>query len=505
MKNNNSNNNSNKNPSWGSVRSKLTQDGYMYRMKLGNPTPNASSSSQPAHRRHSSSTSSSSVNAQSSIPTEPVPVRSAGNEMLADGGSAAFQTVIELLEHWNLGDNFRRDHELDPNSTFEFLFQCYAPFAIHRRYKTILFEPGDFLDGVMLHDTMVAKAVLVWAADMRERFESGRQGAKEVLLSQRNDVIRELRERISSPESCASDAVMMTILLLVGTELLHDNIDAMGTHLGALRHIIQLRGGMESPSLSKWVKIPLLQFENFLNYRHFDHVKSSSFGGASPMAEVSRRQPSPVSRERLAKLPPGFTELFRSTAVKVQVLHLVERMAQWILQAADLPGTGADGEQTAAIVHAMTLDAFRAFDLLQRQDQLDETERLLVLGLFSFCIFMNSEAIYSVMEWAQRLHCMGLVGKPIAPITNERRAGMIWVSAILMATGGDGSPACQLGRQIQSACNRGVDAVGLQVTLQTSQRYFWDQDLTRRLTGGTVGSSSGGSSSMQGKFFGEGV
>ncbi|EXJ66390.1 uncharacterized protein A1O5_10542 [Cladophialophora psammophila CBS 110553] len=342
---------------------------------------------------------------------------------------------------------------------------------------------------------MVANAVLVWAADMRERFGAGNQSAREMLLSRRNDVIRELRNRISSSETCASDAVMMTILLLVGTELLHDNIDAMGTHLGALRHIIQLRGGIDSPSLSKWVKIPLLQFENFLNYRHFDHVKSSGFESVSPMVGDARHQSLPASPARLAKLPPGFAELFASIPVNVQVMNLVERITQWALQMADLPEVGVDGDKSAATVHAMTLDAFRAFDLLQ-QEQLEETERLLVLGLFSFCIFMNGAAIYSVMEWAQRLHCMALVGKPIAPITNERRASMIWVAAMLMATGGDGSPAWLLGRRIKSVCS-GADA-SLQVILQTSQRYFWDQDLTTRLTGGTAGS-------MQGNFFGDGV
>ncbi|KIW86815.1 uncharacterized protein Z519_12601 [Cladophialophora bantiana CBS 173.52] len=481
----------NRNPSWGSVRSKLTQEGYMYRMKLGNPTPTASN--QPAHRRHSSSTSSSSANAQPSTPAESVPSRSAADRAIADGGTAAFHTIVELLEHWNLGDNFRNDHGLDPNATFEFLFQCYAPFTIHRRHRTILFEPGDFLDGVMLHDNMVANAVLVWAADMRERFEAGNQNAREMLLSQRNDVIRELRNRISSSETCASDAVMMTILLLVGTELLHDNIDAMGTHLGALRHIIQLRGGIDSPSLSKWVKIPLLQFENFLNYRHFDHVKSSSFESVSPMVGDARHQSLPASPARLAPSPPGFAELFACIPVNVQVMNLVERITQWALQIAELPEIGVDGDKSAATVHAMTLDAFRAFDLLQ-QEQLEETERLLVLGLFSFCIFMNGEAIYSVMEWVQRLHCMALVGKPIAPITNERRASMIWVAAMLMATGGDGSPTWHLGRRINSVCS-GADT-GLQVILQTSQRYFWDQDLTTRLTRGTA-------RSMQGNFFGD--
>ncbi|OAL38933.1 hypothetical protein AYO20_01684 [Fonsecaea nubica] len=483
----------NRNPSWGSVRSKLTQEGYMYRMKLGNPA--ASASSQSAHRRHSSSASSSSTHAQPSHPVESMPPRSAANETVADGGSAAFQTVVDLLEHWNLGDSLRMDHELDPNATFEFLFQCYAPFAIHRRHRTILFEPGDFLDGVMFQDRMVANAVLVWAADMRERFGPGTQSTSDMLLSQRNDVIRELRERISSTETCASDAVMMTILLLVGTELLHDNIDAMGTHLGALRHIIQLRGGMDSPSLSRWVKIPLLQFENFLNYRHFDHIKRSSFEDASQVAEASHPQPLPVSRARLDKLPPGFSELFCSTPIKMPLLNLVERMSLWTLQVADLPEAGGNGDQTAAVVHAMTLDAFRAFDLLQ-QDQLEEKERLLVIGLFSFCIFMNGEAIYSVMEWAQRLHCMTLVGKPIAPIGNECRPSMIWVAAMLMATGGEGSPAWQLGGQIMSACS-GASA-GLQAILQTSQRYFWDQQLTMRLTGGTVGS-------MHGNLFGDGV
>ncbi len=220
------------------------------------------------------------------------------------------------------------------------------------------------------------------------------------------------------------------------------------------------------------------RFEEFVNYRQFDQVRRSSFEGASTETEYPGSPFLPDLCVRLAKVPPGFCELFCTTLIRTRILNVVESMADWVQEIAELPETGGlDSESGQLAANSMTLDAFRAFDLLQ-EEQLWGPERYLVLALLSFCNFMNRQVTYSVMEWVQRLHCMALASKQVNPIKQDLRGGMIWAAGTLMATGGNGSPACQLGSKILHECGQVDD---LQVIIQTSQRYFWDRDLTQRL------------------------
>ncbi|OCT49870.1 hypothetical protein CLCR_07052 [Cladophialophora carrionii] len=466
-----------KNPNWGSVRSKLTQEGYMYRMKLGNPPTGSDKHS--SQQRPPSSISSSKV--QLGLPAgdhafRPVP----SSALDPDRAAVELRTISGLLVQLNLGRAFRSDHHLDPNAAIEFLYRCFAPFVIHRRNESIGFEPGDFLDPVMLEDNMLAQALVVWTSEMRDRFSPEPESAGELLLAHRSTVLHELRERISSSGRCTSDPVMWTILMLAATELVQDNMQAMGTHLGALRHIIYLRGGVNSTSSSEWVKLILLQFEGFLNYRQFDRVRSAGFGDASSVAQHTHCPFPPEFKDRMAKLPPGFTEIFGVCPMNLHVLSLIERIHQWTQQLADLAQVGQEGEAVESIADAMSLDSFRAFDLLQ-QDRLRATERLLVLGLCAFCIYMNGRIVYSVMEWALRLHCMAQVTKQMNPFEEDVRRSMIWVATVLMATGGNGSPSWQLGGRIIRAC-RGAHSPLQAIARRNQRSYFWHANLTEKLT-----------------------
>ncbi len=117
-----------KQPTWGSTRSKLAQEGYMYRMKLGNPAPG--SDHQPAQRRPSSSVSSKNVQPGSSAdlrPSKYVPTA-----MLdADRTAVELRTISGLLAHLNLGLAFLGDNELDPNSAMEFCKSELPPNCLH--------------------------------------------------------------------------------------------------------------------------------------------------------------------------------------------------------------------------------------------------------------------------------------------------------------------------------------------------------------------------------------
>lgn len=182
---------------------------------------------------------------------------------------------------------------------------------------------------------------------------------------------------------------------------------------------------------------------------------------------------------RLAQQPPGFCELFCTTLISIPVLELVEGMGEWMRNTADSAGKGEEreGGPVNAGGNARALDAFRAFDLLQ-QDLVWEMERLLILALLAVCIYMDDQVTYSVMEWAQRLHCMALASRRLDPIEEDVWDCMIWVAAVLMAVGGKGSPSWHLGGQIRQVCGTSDE---LEVILHTSQRYFWDEDLTQRL------------------------
>ncbi len=99
------------------------------------------------------------------------------------------------------------------------VYRCYAPFVIHRRHKSISFEPRNFLDPVMLEDNLLAQALVVWVSEMRDHFSPETENVGELLLIHRSMVLRELRERISSSQACTSDSVMWTILMLATTEV----------------------------------------------------------------------------------------------------------------------------------------------------------------------------------------------------------------------------------------------------------------------------------------------
>jgi hypothetical protein len=66
---------------------------------------------------------------------------------------------------------------------------------------------------------MLALAFVVWLSDVRDRFGPEPGVAGEVLLSQRSNVLRELRTRISSLDACTSETVVWTVLSLVATEV----------------------------------------------------------------------------------------------------------------------------------------------------------------------------------------------------------------------------------------------------------------------------------------------
>ena len=217
-----------KNPTWESVRSKLTQDGFIYRMKLGNPTPSAGHpQSRPSPPQKA---------AQPPLPPTQRPLTTLDRQKEIDAEFSALTafTSTGLLNKLSLAEPLPHEFGLDPSAAIGFctcftslgvpeliistVYQSYEPFVIQRCCKSVSFDPRNFLDAEMLEDKMLAQALVVWLSDMRQQVGQSEVG-RQVLLSQRSEILVELRRRISSPDSCNSVAVVWTVLSLVATEV----------------------------------------------------------------------------------------------------------------------------------------------------------------------------------------------------------------------------------------------------------------------------------------------
>ena len=166
--------------------------------------------------------------------------------------------------------------------------------------------------------------------------------------------------------------------------------------------------------------------------------------------------------------------------MNTQIWELVDSMHQWVQQIVEGVRTGQEREAIQRGSSAMTLDSYRAFDLLQR-DKLGPVERLLVVGLFAFCIYMNDQVVYSIMEWALRLHCTALANQNLGRVEQSVRESMTWLSAILAAVGGRNSPLSRLAEKIRRSCDD--TSLEVQKITRTVQRYFWHPHLTEQWRG----------------------
>ncbi len=215
-----------------------------------------------------------------------------------------------------------------------------------------------------------------------------------------------------------------------------------------------------------------------MHYRQFHQVRRASSQEGKPAAEGSPYHFTQSFPDGSARMPPGFAELFHMMPVNEQVFDVVESVCQWTEQIAEGAEVVKEREVVQSAPNIITLDSHRAFDLLQ-QGKLGTAERLLVLGVLSYCIYMNDQLVYSVMEWGLRLHCMAEVTKHMEPMERAKRDSLVWAAAVLMAAGGDGSPQYQLGRRVYRACCGAHSSV--RDILQITQRYFWHADLTEKL------------------------
>ncbi|KAI1608489.1 hypothetical protein EDD36DRAFT_448313 [Exophiala viscosa] len=144
-----------------------------------------------------------------------------------------------------------------------------------------------------------------------------------------NQTLRRLRDLLDREQDYTQDAVLFAIVALMGVDYLNNDLAAFETHLGGLRKIVELRGGLDQLGWPLVLKPYLLGLERFWAYmskhsQQRDTLTAQRHNAIPPMP--SDRPPIANLEEIASILPPGFRTMAMNNRLSEPVLMLIHRV-----------------------------------------------------------------------------------------------------------------------------------------------------------------------------------
>ncbi|KIV81687.1 hypothetical protein PV11_03857 [Exophiala sideris] len=153
-----------------------------------------------------------------------------------------------------------------------------------------------------------------------------------------NQALRRLRDLLDREQDYSQDSVLFAIVALMGVDYLNNDLTAFEMHLGGLRKLVDLRGGLDNLGWPLILRPYLLGLERFWAYmsKHSQTLQ----GSIAQRHNVSLLEPShhtPVANftEMISVLPPGFRTMALNNRLSEPVLTLIHRItteAEHIIQ-----------------------------------------------------------------------------------------------------------------------------------------------------------------------------
>jgi hypothetical protein len=148
---------------------------------------------------------------------------------------------------------------------FQFFEQVYAPVAIHppRNGDNTWSRPVLLYTyfQTLLHDAMFLGQVIAFSMVLLSMHCDAKKRISSTVLYHSNKSLVELRRRLSSKDKSVStsEAVILTVITLLGLHGWADDWEAVGVHIVGLRRIIALKGGIENLGWGGYVKARILK------------------------------------------------------------------------------------------------------------------------------------------------------------------------------------------------------------------------------------------------------
>ncbi|KIW69955.1 hypothetical protein PV04_02267 [Phialophora macrospora] len=167
--------------------------------------------------------------------------------------------------------------------------------------------------------------------------------------------LQRLREVLSQQHGYAPDAILFTIIALMGVDFMMNDIVAFEMHLGGLRQIVALRGGVDQLGWPTILKPYLIGMESFWAYMAKNNTKELLHSIPSPsyldLQHPYHRYPVAGLDELISPLPAGFRALALHYRLSVPVMTLVNRVvtsSRYINQVEGRFGAVSPGPPNAA-------------------------------------------------------------------------------------------------------------------------------------------------------------
>jgi len=307
-----------------------------------------------------------------------------------------------------------------PNA-FEFFKDVYAPiYAKSSGFRTCC--------QAVLQDAMLFEQMMAYVLVMQHMDKSPELRMSTPSLYHSNRSVMRLRQRLQSVDTDeqTSDAVVMTILLLIAFYVTCGDFEPWSLHMKALRRVTVVRGGLDKLGWDGFLATKVAQVEAAWSTLETRKIVDTQVESGLVYPEHPF-EPSLCSQ--IAKFSTGFRELALQQRLCVQFIRNLEEVLRRMEDANNAPSA-------VAITSVM--------DSVICKPELTTLERILAIAVISCCVFRarNREGIPPTVEISMQLHARSFPpGRELCYGNSPQENALDWAALALRSTTGKGTTA----------------------------------------------------------------
>jgi hypothetical protein len=359
----------------------------------------------------------------------------------------------------------------------DYYMQVFGPAYVWPPYmvpfgSTATFQQ-HFFQYSMKHKVVLQSVLMLCQAQLELKSLPESQPSRMTLIY-RGKALNKLRHKLA--RSDIDDSVLVAVVGALTYDLTYSNWPAFEANLRGLRHLIQLRGGLQNldPVWQGWFGY----ISSWAELRWANHIAKlvPQQPGHTPIRLTYPSHPYPPKIcELISKLPAGFRDVAIATPLSVQILHFILRTYEWYQNySRTVPGQRTAG-QTKFSLEGLSLGNRAA--LILDCCELNPKERLLCISMLSYIVSFDGQHARHPTELED--HMLGL--KEICQgITPSMCTSTIWTALVFAASKDSISKPL---RNRWLLLDRVVDEGKLTHWAEVEpilRRYFWNDNLLRR-------------------------
>jgi hypothetical protein len=306
----------------------------------------------------------------------------------------------------------------------------------------------NYFQYALNHEVMFQATVALALADATANTWTDDYASPDVLYHYGRS-LSTLRRSLEDAQALQNDALLFAIMALIGIDYLLNDLHSLSAHLQGLRHVINLRGGLEAVGFPLLLKPAVLSVESFYSYIYQQpHLLSN--GSAHPVLPASIEEPAPGDDEvqnMLQIIPRGYHTLLGRSPQSLKILSIVFNLAEEDAQLQhDMPTSFAYREGVRKFLNfndtsgqpvtvASALHCCGELAKLLVGPEMSQVERACCIAMFIYLLgFSRSEQLSSVYFTQLQHHTQELLDMPLMDDDPEGTELIGWAMFVVSST-----------------------------------------------------------------------